>query len=286
MFSKGLNKYIFAIDVSLILYILISTLLIVYQYTSIDAAYNNIIARFLMLVISIQIIYLQKNYTTPFMEFLHIILPYFYIIYFYYEAPNLNLFHLGDWTQISMESFDNYFLGNSTLIVFSNFMANKTLVQIGYLIQLIAYAAVPALVFISYAKKSEIGKKYGFISYSSLLVFILIMQIFPTNINEYAITYSGIIGGIYELFQIIIYGTTISTINILVGFFIVSALFFITIDKRISLVLSFLWIISSLAGIVLNQYYFSGTILTWIIAPIVFFIMNNLYKRLDKLGIN
>jgi hypothetical protein len=112
------------------------------------------------------------------------------------------------------------------------------------------------------------------------------MQIFPSNINEYKSTYTGIIGEIYELFQIITYGTTVSTLNILVGFLIVSALFFITVDKRITVILSILWILTSVSGIILNQQYFSGTILTWILAPLFFMLANYAYKQLEKVGIS
>jgi hypothetical protein len=286
MLSKGLNKYIFAIDISLILYLIISSLLIIFQYNSIPEAGNNIIARVLMLVISLQIIYLQKNYATPFMEFIHILLPYFYLIYFYYEAPALNFFNMGDWAQSASENADIYFLGNTTYGIFSSFMDNKIISQLSYLVQLLAYASVPALVFIAYAKSSVIGKKFAFISYSTILISIVLMQIFPSNINEYESTYTGIIGEIYELFQIIIYGTTVSTLNILVGFLIVSALFFITIDKRITIILSTLWILTSFAGILLNQQYFSGTILTWILAPLFFMLANYAYKQLEKVGIS
>jgi hypothetical protein len=286
MFSKDLNKYIFAIDISLVIYLIISSLLIIFQYNSIPGAGNNIIARVLMLVISLQIIYLQKNYTTPFMEFFHLLLPYFYIIYFYYEAPSLSFFNLTDWAQSIAEKTDFFFLGNSTYGVFHSLIENKILSQLSYLVQLLAYASIPTLVFISYAKNSEVGKKYAFISFSTLLAFIILMQIFPSNINEYKSTYTGIIGEIYELFQIITYGTTVSTLNILVGFLIVSALFFITVDKRITVILSILWILTSVSGIILNQQYFSGTILTWILAPLFFMLANYAYKQLEKVGIS
>jgi preprotein translocase subunit SecG len=63
-------------------------------------------------------------------------------------------------------------------------------------------------------------------------------------------------------------------------------LFFITIDKRITLILSILWIAASFAGIILNQQYFSGTILTWILAPLFFMLANYAYKQLEKVGIS
>lgn len=279
---KELFKYIFAIDITLVLYIIISTLLIAFQYNSIFGAGNHIIARVLMLVITLQIIYLQKNYATPFMEFLHLLLPFFYIIYFYYEAPALNLFHLKEYTQNTLYNWDFLILGNTTAGVTNNLSQNSIVLQLSYFVQLIAYASVPTLVFIAFAKNNMIGRKFAFISYTSLIIFVFLLQIFPSDINEYESSYSGIIGGIYELFQIIIYGTTVSTLNILVGFLIVSSLFFITIDKRITFILSILWILISFAGIVLNQQYLSGTLLTWIIAPVVFIAANFVYKRMGK----
>lgn len=283
---KQLYKYIFAIDITLVIYLLISSFIIIFQFSDLLGVANHIIARVLILVITLQIIYLQKSYATPFIEFLHLLLPYFYIIYFYYEAPVLNLFHLQEYTQNTLYNWDISILGNTTAGVTNHLSQNFIILQLSYFVQLVAYASVPTLVFIAFAKNNMISRKFAFISYTSFIVFALIMQIYPSDINEYENFYPGIIGGIYELFQIIIYDTTVSTLNILVGFLIVSALFFITIDKRITFILSILWILSSFGTIILNQQYFSVTLITWILAPIIFFITNFAYKQMEKAGIS
>ncbi len=285
MFKK-LFKYTFATDIVTILYIVVSSIFILNSYSEIPTAGYHIIARIWMLIILIQIIFLQKNYATPFMEFFHILLPFFYIIYFYFEAPSLNLLHLTDWAQDTLNNLDIKVLGNSLSAITYTLRANYMLVQISYLIQLIVYASVPTLVFIAFAKKNTIGKRYAYISLTSLLIFVFIMQLFPTNINNGNNSYTGIIGGIYELFQIIIYNTTVSTLNILVGFLIVSSLFFITINKKITLILNLLWILSSIAGIILSQQFFIGTLITWILAPLVYLILHTSYASMEKHGIS
>ncbi len=277
MILKDRQKYLFATDIILLLYLIITALILIIQYNALPLAGNHLIVRGWILLLMAQVIFIHKYYSTPFMEFVHLLFPFLFLIYFYYEAVQLDVFQLSNIAEEHLSAWDVKLLGSSAFSILSSWNNYSTYVQFGYLIQLLAYASVPSLLFVAYSKNNMTGRKYAFISLNTFLIYTLILFLFPSNIYGFSIPHQGIFGGISELFQAVIDYNNVATLNILVGFLIISAMFFIYIDKFITLLLSLLWLLFSLVSISFNQQFLSGTLISWAIAPLLYYLSLQFY---------
>jgi len=184
LLSNKMTNKLKKTDIFFLIYISISSLLIIFSLWGEDMLVHLILIRLGILFLVFGILFFHKQVQSKLSEILREAYPLILSAYFYQETVNYNKLFFSNLDPY-LEKADNYLFGFQPAIAFSDYISNHLFSELMYISYFSFYILIIGFFLIYYLLKEDKLSENVFYLTVSLYLFYLIFAIFPSAGPQY-----------------------------------------------------------------------------------------------------
>ena len=171
-------QYLKKIDILFFSYLVITTILLVFSWETIENPLVLLAIRFLVLSVSIGVIYLNIKVKNQFVLLIRKAYPILFSMLFYTETVHYNKLFFTNLDDILLQA-DAFIFGFQPSIAFSDYFSHPIFSELMYIGYFSLYIIIIAFIYISFFKQKQHTDELFFKLATTMLLFYLFFGFFP-----------------------------------------------------------------------------------------------------------
>ncbi|MBE0651630.1 MAG: phosphatase PAP2 family protein [Bacteroidales bacterium] len=284
--SPAIFRSITVIDLITVLYLLITGIFIMYNYSELRNPGHHLLVRLGIFIMIVVLAYAQSKSNLRLIELLHWIYPLLLLTYLFRETAYMNHLFYSHYLDPWIVSWEEKIFGFLPAIAFSEKFREawfSELLNFGYFSYYFMTIGIALMFYFKYPEEME---RVLFILMTAFFTYYLFYIFFPTEGPMYFLqpplnerVSSGVFSHLVNLADIIGDGKTGAFPSSHVGMAVIYVILTYKKFPKLFWVISFLTVLICFATVYIKAHYFLDALAGLLSAPVIFVISNWLYSR-------